>query len=467
MIATGDAAEASVIDIRPVVDEGLGNASWMVGLGDGRALVVDPARDPSPYVAEAERAGWTIAMAVETHLHADFVSGSNELAASGSTVIAPRASGLGFDHRGLADGDELDVGGLTLRALATPGHTPEHLAYLLSDGPRPLALFSGGSLLVGAAARTDLIDPARTEELARDLYRSITTRLMALPDDLAVFPTHGAGSFCSAAGSSERTTTVGAERARNPLLAAGTEDAFVERLLASLGTYPPYFLTLRELNRRGPQIVGATPQLARLTVNELRGLVDQGAQVVDARPVGDFANRHLPGSLSIPLRPQFASWLGWLVEAGRPVAFVVGPDQDRRNLVRQCLGIGYERLAGELDGGVVAWQEAGLPLESLAVVGAPTLGLPGSPGRLLLDVRQTNEYAAGHIPGSLNVELGSLADSVAQLPAEPLAVLCGHGERAVTGASILSGLGRHDVEVVTGGPDDWAAAPGRQLTSGD
>ncbi|MGH9189134.1 MAG: MBL fold metallo-hydrolase, partial [Acidimicrobiales bacterium] len=263
-----------MIDIRPIVDEGLGNASWMVGLGDGRALVVDPARDPAPYSAEAERAGWTIAMAVETHLHADFVSGSHELAASGAKVIAPRASALGFEHHGLSDGEELDAGGLTLRALATPGHTPEHLAYLLLDGPRPLALFSGGSLLVGAAARTDLIDPERTEEFARDLYRSITTRLMVLPDDLAVFPTHGAGSFCSAAGSTERTTTVGAERAHNALLAAGNEDVFVNRLLASLGTYPPYFLRLRDLNRRGPRIVGGTPLPVRLSVTELRKMVD-------------------------------------------------------------------------------------------------------------------------------------------------------------------------------------------------
>ncbi|MGH9155265.1 MAG: rhodanese-like domain-containing protein, partial [Acidimicrobiales bacterium] len=292
-------------------------------------------------------------------------------------------------------------------------------------------------------------------------------RLMVLPDDLAVFPTHGAGSFCSAAGSTERTTTVGAERAHNALLAAGNEDVFVNRLVASLGTYPPYFLRLRDLNRRGPRIVGGTPLPVRLSVTELRKMVDQGAQVVDARSVGEFASGHVPGSLSIPLRPQFASWLGWLVKSDRPVVFVLGPDQDRRALVSQCLGIGYERLAGELEGGVAAWQDAGLALESLTVVDAPALGSPGSGGRLLLDVRQVSEYDAGHIPGSLHVELGSLADSVAQLPAQPLAVLCGHGERAVTGASIISGLGRHDVAVVTGGPEDWAAVPGRRLASGD
>src|SRR5712671_2249759 len=181
-----------------LVDEGLGNSSYLVDLGDGRALVVDPERDPGPYLAAARRRGRAVAYAAETHLHADFVSGSRELAAYGARVLAAAAGGTGFPHRGLSDGDEVDLGGLTLRALATPGHTPEHLAYLLLDGPRPLALFSGGAVLPGGAARPDLIGPEQTEPLARDLYRSAHQRLGDLPDDLPVYPTHGAGSFCSA-----------------------------------------------------------------------------------------------------------------------------------------------------------------------------------------------------------------------------------------------------------------------------
>ena len=242
-----------------LVDEGLGNSSYLVDLGDGRALAVDPGRDPGPYLAAAAHRGLAIAYAAETHLHADFVSGSRELAAGGAQVLAAAAGRTGFPHRGLGDGDEVDLGGLTLRALATPGHTPEHLSYLLLDGGRPVALFSGGSLLVGAVARTDLIAPERTEELARALWRSLHERILSLPGDLAVYPTHGAGSFCSAPAGAERTTTIGAEKAANPLLAAAGEDAFVELLLGGLGSYPPYFLRLREVNRRGPELFGPGP----------------------------------------------------------------------------------------------------------------------------------------------------------------------------------------------------------------
>ena len=214
-----------------LVNEGLGNASYLVQLEDRRALVIDPERDPSRYLAAAEARGLSIAYTAETHLHADFVSGSRELAAYGAQVLAPAAGGIEFSHGGLRDGDEAGLGGLTLRALATPGHTPEHLAYLLLDGSRPVALFSGGSLLVGAVARTDLTGPDRTEELARALWRSLHERILCLPSALPVYPTHGAGSFCAAPAGAERTTTIGAERAANPLLAAPTEDAFVELLL--------------------------------------------------------------------------------------------------------------------------------------------------------------------------------------------------------------------------------------------
>ncbi|MET0882683.1 MAG: MBL fold metallo-hydrolase, partial [Acidimicrobiales bacterium] len=195
------------------VDDGLGNSSYLVGLGDDRGLIVDPARHPAGYLAEAERLGLDLAYAVETHLHADFVSGARELGALGAELLVPGEGGHAFPVRGLADGEEVDLGGLRLQALATPGHTPEHLAYLLKDGARPTALFSGGSLLVDAVARTDLIDPSQTDLLARSLWRSLHERILTLPDDLPVYPTHGAGSFCSAPASGERVTTIGRERA--------------------------------------------------------------------------------------------------------------------------------------------------------------------------------------------------------------------------------------------------------------
>jgi len=448
--------------IQPIalVDEGLGNSSYLLDLGDGRALAVDPERDPGPYLAAARRRGLTVAYAAETHLHADFVSGGQELAAYGAEVLAAAAGRIEFGHRGLGDGDEVDLGGLTLRALATPGHTPEHLSYLILDGARPAALFSGGSLLVGAVARTDLIAPEQTGELARALWRSLHERILTLPDDLPVYPTHGAGSFCSAPAGEQRTTTIGQEKQANPLLAAAGEDAFVTMLLGGLGSYPPYFLRLREINRSGPAVYGpAPPCLARLGVTEITRLAADGAQLVDARPLAEFAAGHAPGSLSIPLRDQFATWLGWLADPSRPLVFILGQKQDRAEVVRQAFKIGYENLAGELAGGIAAWSDAGLPLRRIRLV--PAAESSGA----VVDVRQDGEFAAGHLPGARHAELGSLHPADLP-PAGPLTLMCGHGERAMTAASILAAAGRDDVAVAVGGPDDWAAARGRSLETG-
>ena len=444
--------------IVPVVDAGLGNSSYVVDLGDGRALVIDPERDPAPYLAAADARRLRVAYSAETHLHADFVSGSRELAAQGAQVLASYAGHIAFSHRGLADGEEVDLAGLTLRALATPGHTPEHLSYLLVDGAAPVALFSGGSLLVGSVARTDLIAPEATEDLARQLWRSLHEQILTLPDDLPVYPTHGAGSFCSAPAGGNRTTTIGAEKAANQLLAARDEDGFVKLLLQGLGTYPPYFLRLREVNRRGPAVFGPQPQpLSRLDVEAFRRRVDAGAAIVDARPIAAFAAGHIPGALSIQLRDQFATWLGWLVEAGRPIVFVLESDLDSAEVMRQAYNIGYERLEGELAGGMAAWKTSGLETRQIRLVPA------GEATGTIVDVRQTSEFAAGHIPGALHVELGSLGAS--QIPERgPFTVMCGHGERAMSAASILEA--HRDLTVVLGGPADWADASGHALETG-
>jgi glyoxylase-like metal-dependent hydrolase (beta-lactamase superfamily II)/rhodanese-related sulfurtransferase len=440
--------------IVPLVDEGLGNASYLVSLGDGRALVVDPRRDPTSYLEMAERLNLRIAFVVETHLHADFISGSRELATFGATVLAPAASHLATAHRGLEDGELVDLGGLTLRAMATPGHTPEHLAYLLLAGSKPLALFSGGAVLPGGAARPDLIGPEQTEPLARDLYRSAHQRLSNLPDDLAVYPTHGAGSFCSAGAGGGRTTTLGRERKSSPLFKEVAEDAFVHSFLNGLGTYPPYFLRLRSVNQRGTRLFGVKPpELALLSIDEFRGQLAAGAIVIDVRPFVDSATGHIPGALSIGLRPAFASWLGWIVPAGRPLVFVRAPGQDGRDLVEQCLKIGYENLVGELDGGMVAWRAAGLPVSTIAL--RPVHEEPqGTP----LDVRQASEWASGHIPGAVHLELGSVMASAGAIPAGPLTIYCGHGERAMTAASLLEGQGRASLALLDGGFDAWRSA---------
>ncbi|MEW6154506.1 MAG: rhodanese-like domain-containing protein [Actinomycetota bacterium] len=442
-----------------VTDEGLGNTAWVLAL-DGRAVVVDPERDPSPYVAAATALGVPLSLALETHLHADFVTGSRELAALGASVVAPALGAVAWPHVAVAGGDEVPVGRWRLRALATPGHTPEHMAYLLVDrAGRPRAAFSGGSLLVGGVARTDLIDPARTDELARSLWASINHQLLALPDDVAVFPTHGSGSFCSAAGSPQRWTTVGAERRSNPLLAARDEDEFVRLAVGALGSYPPYFLRLREVNRRGPRVYGDLPPLRAMTAGEVERLAGQGAAIIDVRPVADYARRHVAGSLANALRPQFGSWTGWLVaDPSAPLVFVTDDHTDERELVRQCLNVGYENLAGTIT--VEAWEAAGLPVGSSALVS------PGEiEGRPVIDVRQHAEFAAGHVPGARHVELGSLAGAAtaARAGAEGAVVMCGHGERAATAASVLERAGHRGTAILAGGPEGWAEATGRAL----
>ena len=442
-----------------MVDAGLGNTSWIIDLGDARLAVVDPGRHPGPFLAEAERRGARIAFSIETHLHADFVTGSRELAAFGATVVAAAGADLAWASQPVAGGDTADLGGLTLRALPTPGHTPEHLAYLLADGDQILGVFTGGSLLVGAVARTDLIAPDVTEALTRAMWRSIQGELLTLPDDTRVYPTHGAGSFCSAPAIERRWTTIGDERRTNPLLAAPDEDAFVKVLLASLGTYPPYFAHLRNVNRAGPDVLGVPqPGLPVLDLAAFRGHFEAGAVLVDTRPVEAWAAGHIPGALANPLRPEFASWLGWLVERDRPLLFVVGPDQDRAELVRQCHQIGHDHLVGELAGGTTAWMTAGLPLRRTDLVDAARVG------GAVLDVRQDSEYDAGHLPGATHVELGRLP-AVASEHSDITAVMCGHGERASTAASILERAGHPAVTVVVGGPAEWAAGTGQCLAS--
>ena len=444
----------------PLVDEGLGNSAYLVDLGDDRAMAVDASRDLRNLRATAARHGLRVAFAADTHLHADFLSGALDLAATdGATVLASAAGQREFDHIGLRDGAEVDLGGLRLRALTTPGHTDEHLAFLLLDGDRPVGVFSGGSLIVGGAARTDLIDPARTDELARAQYRSVQ-RVLTLPDDVALWPTHGAGSFCSAPPGAERTSSIGRERASNPLLRAADEDTFVATLLGSLGTYPTYFHRLGEVNRLGPARLESAPHLALVSPDEARRLLERGADgaiIVDVRPVEAFAAAHVTGSLSIPLRDAFATWLGWVASPDVPLLVVRDDDQDPDEVAWQAAKVGYDNLVGELSGGLTAAAAAGLPTSSTRLVG------PGDvEGSQLLDVRQSAEFDAGHVPAAGHVELGDLPAHVDQVADEETVVMCGHGERAMTAASLLERTGQ-DVAVLVGGPDEWADAHGTPL----
>ena len=440
------------------VDEGLGHSSYLIDLGDGSGAVIDPPRFITAHHVVAEREGLTVVWTIDTHSHADYVTGSPSLARRGATFVAPAASRLTTPHHGVTDGENIElVRRVRLTALATPGHTPDHYAYILEHDGRPVALFSGGSLMVGTVGRTDLSGPDLVEPLAHEMFRSLR-RFDDLPGDLTVYPTHGAGSFCSAASASDRTSTLERERATNALFSTGDEGEFVTHLVHSFGTFPTYFSRLPELNRFGPTHYDSIPSLPSLLPEDLERHIVEGGVVVDARPAASFSERHVPGAVSNALRDVFGSWLGWLIEPDRPIVFVLEPHQDRSDLVRQCLDVGHEQLAGELAGGIDAWTASGRATSTLPLVDANRIS------RQIIDVRQAHEFAAGHIPGARNVELALV--HAADLPGMEMTVMCGHGERAMTAASLLARRGRRDVTVFDGGPDTWSNATQRPLSTG-
>lgn len=446
-----------------VPEAGLGNSAYLLDLRDGRALAVDASRDLRSLRRAAEARGLHVAYAADTHLHADFLSGAVQLAATdGAQVLASRAGGREFPHRGLEDGEEVHLNGLTLRAIGTPGHTDEHLAFLLLDGSRQIGVFSGGSLIAGSAARVDLVAPERTEELARAQYRSLH-RLAALDPATALWPTHGGGSFCSAAASTVGTTTrIGDELAANALLRAPDEDTFVRLLLGSLGSHPPYFHRLGEMNRRGPEVLAIDdPALEGIQPTGVADLVASGAEIVDVRPVASFARAHPARALSIPLRPAFASWLGWLAPHDRPLVILREADQDAAEILWQALKIGYSNIVGEIAGGIDAWQEAGLPTAAIDLLSPTDVS-----GVRVLDIRQAGEYAGGHLPGAAHLELGDVAEHAGEYADGPVVVMCGHGERAMSAASLLARAGATDVRVLDGGPDAVAHALDLEMERG-
>ena len=454
---TNEGLRVTTVHIHQFVDEGLGHSSYVIDLGDGTAAMVDPPRFPTAQEALIADQGLQVVWTIDTHSHADYVTGSPGLVERvGATFVAPAASRLATSHQPVRDGDRTELtGGVTLVAIATPGHTPDHHAYLLEQQGQPIGLFTGGSLMVGAVGRTDLCGPDLAEPLAHDMFRSLK-RFQELPDSLPIYPTHGAGSFCSAPGAADRTSTLRRERSTNPLFGITDEDVFVERLLSGFGTFPEYFSRLPELNRTGPRVYDTLPTLTRLTVDAARSHIAAGGLVVDVRPFDSFGGGHIPGSLSNTLRPVFASWLGWLVPPGRQLLFVLEADQDRAELVRQCLDVGLEHLLGELDGGIEAWIAAGEPIATVGIVDVEHLASS------VIDVRQANEFEQGHIPSAANIELAAVKDHAPKSGA--ITVMCGHGERAMTGASILSARGQRDITVLAGGPDTWAEFTGQPLT---
>ena len=451
--------------IETIKVDSLSNNSYVVGSEQsGRCAVIDPVRDVDQYTAVASRHGVRIAYALETHLHNDFISGARELAAqTGCQVGASASGGTLFPAARLQDGDEFDLGEFKIKVVHTPGHTPEHISFLVEEQGKPTAIFTGGALMMGGAARVDLLGARVAPFLARWLHQTIHGKLLKLPNDVKVYPTHGGGSFCLAAAPASDLdyTTIGEEREHNPFAAEVEESSFVKFALTGLGSYPSYYRYMADINRRGHDVLGGVPQPASLTPLSARNQLSDNASLVDARQFNEFNEQHITGSFAVPFGDTFASWLGWLLPWGQPLILLPPGPAQQDAMVRQLIRIGFDRINGFLAGGFEAWKAAGLPTESTDGIDLKTLKDVSDQEYppMILDVRQRNEYHAGHIKGALNIELGELKEHLDGLPREiPLITVCAAGMRASMAGSILRRDGRENVKVLSeAGTGEWIA----------
>jgi hydroxyacylglutathione hydrolase len=433
--------------IEAIPTPGLGNMTYLVAAA-GEAAAIDLPRDAWRVEAAAAARGWRLTHVLETHVHNDYLSGAKELRrAAGARVVAPAAGRYRFAHEPAVEGSVVELGDVALVARATPGHTPEHLAWEARDGTgRPTAVFTGGSLLVGGVGRTDLLGPRRTAELSDAQFRTLR-RLAELPDDVLVHPTHGAGSFC-VAGSADgpASASMGALRRANPALATTDRQAFERILEAGRTRYPAYYRRMAPINRRGPRLVGRPPRPPELDGPGLRDALADGAWLVDVRDREAFAAAHPTGALSIGLDEAFAAYVGWLAPFDAPIALVAPDAGAAVTAATELLRIGYEHVVGRVPADPAAWADAGLEVRGYPVMRARELGSllarePAAAARVL-DVRQPAEWREGALPGSRRVFVADLPRVVAGLDrSAPWIVGCQAGHRASIAASILDAAG--------------------------
>ncbi len=448
---------------RQLVHDDLGCASYLIGdEGEGIAAVVDPRLDIHEYLRLARFLGARIEHILETHNHADHVSGHGRLAAAtGATIHIHREAAPDYEHHALDDGWELQLGRVTVRALHTPGHRPEHTAFALIDSERsdhPWAVLTGDSLFVGDIARPDLaVDKA---EGAHDIFHSLHDKLLPLPDMCEVWPAHLGGSMCGGPGMDLKvSSTIGYERAGQPLLQLEDEDEFVQSVTAGLGPQPPNFRNIVALNR-GPLVVEAI-DLYPLTPRQVEQAEADGAMVVDVRTELQFDEAHIPAAICITaLRGGFGTRLAWLAEPGQPLVLVGRDDEDAREAAELAGAVGLTNIAGYLAGGMTSWREEKRPVERvprLSLEGLHQRWNGGSNGLQLLDVRERSEWDRGHIPGSLHAAYHDIHELPGELDVrQPVAAICASGQRAAIAASLLKRLGADDViHVVDGGVPRW------------
>ena len=442
----------------------LAQASYLIG-SDGEAAVVDPRRDVDEYLRKAEEHGLKIRYVVETHLHADFVSGHRELAerTGAEIVIGAKAEAL-FPHRAVKDGDEVRVGRVVLRFLETPGHTPESVSVVVIDtevSPEPRMVLTGDTLFIGDVGRPDLVGARgyTSEQMAGMLYDSLHGKLLTLKDEVEVYPAHGAGSLCGKNISKETSSTIGKQRATNHALQPMTRGAFVAKMTADLPEQPRYFGMDVEINRKGAAPLQARPKPPALDPAAFAAQ-PEGALVLDVRSSAEFGAGHVPGALNVGLGGQFASWAGTLLDPRQPVLIVAGDDARVEEAVMRLARVGLENVSGSLAGGMDAWRAAGQPIVKIPQITVSDLqALVARGGLQVVDVRRPGEYEGGHVPGAIAAPLDRLPQEAGRLdPARPTAVICAGGYRSSAATSLLAPLGFRDLRNVIGGTAAWVTA---------
>ncbi len=458
-------------------DDGLAQASYLVGCEATReAIVVDANRDIAQYVAAAAANRLRITHVTETHIHADYLSGSRELAKStGAKLLLSAEGGPGWEYTYaktdgatlLRDGDSVSIGRVRIDALHTPGHTPEHLSFLVTDlaaSDRPLGLLSGDFVFGGDVGRPDLLERAANisgtmEASAHTLFRSLQ-RFRELPDYLQLWPGHGAGSACGKALGAMPQSTVGFEKIANWGLTTTDESAFVREVLAGQPEPPTYFAEMKRLNRDGPPLLGTLPVPDLLDPDLLIARVAQEATVVDTRSGDQFAAGHVPGTLNIPSGKSFVTWAGWLVPASKPVYLIAGTAADANRLSRELALIGIDHVAGWFDSRALeSWRRRGGVLEIVDQTTVAELASNLGAGNVtVVDVRNRSEWEHGHLPGAVHIPLGHLAARFNELDrGKPVVLQCQGGARSAIASSVLLRLGMTNVVNLQGGFAEWAA----------
>lgn len=448
-----------------IFDDGLAQSSYVIACDRTRqAAIVDPRRDIDVYVEYARQSNLDVRFAIETHVHADFVSGARELGALGATIVAGPGAGLKFDHHEARHGETLRLGDIALTLLHTPGHTPEHISVLVEQPGEVKRVLTGDTLFVGAVGRPDLLGPEQARGLAGDLYVALQETLMTLDDEVEVHPGHGAGSLCGTGIGREPHSTIGQERRVNPMLRHKSQQAFVDAVLADLPETPPYFAELKRVNQNGPSLLHlghGLPDQVRLTADAAQAAVANGAWIVDVRPAEIFAAGHPRGAVNIGFGSKVGYWAGWVVPLSTPIVVIGEEDVRRRDEVRrQLVRVGVDFVVGFVDGGFGAWRQAGLPVSHIEQVSPRELHdlhVHGS-SFTLVDVRSRAEFEAGRIPGALNIPVGSLPWRINEIPrSQPVATLCEGGYRSSLGASLLARAGFASVVNIAGGMSAYRA----------